>query len=137
MHELINNALPNGTPCIIATASRDGVPNVGFRGSMMVFDDESLAYWERGRRSSLEHILENPKVVVLFRHPGKRVAWKFRCIASVHDDGPIHKQVMARTVEPELARDPERKGVAVVLRVDQIVTLAGEVLQERVPNLRW
>jgi hypothetical protein len=37
--------------------------------------------------------------------------------------------MLARAVEPEMARDPERTGIAVVLRVEQVVTLAGEVLQ--------
>ena len=137
MRELIDNALESGTPCIFATASPDGVPNVGFRGSMMVLDDESLAYWDRGRLSSLEHVEGNPKVVALFRHPVKRVVWKLRCTASVYREGPIREQVMSRVGEPELARDPDRKGIAVILRVEQLVTLAGEVLQERVPNLRW
>ncbi len=137
MRDLINHALVNGTPCIVATASPDGVPNLGYRGSMMVFDDESLAYWERGRRSSLEHLEDNPKTVVLFRHPEQRIAWKFRCTASVHREGPIRDRVMAQVIELELNRDPDREGIAVVLRVEQIVSLAGEVLQERVPNFRW
>ena len=137
MHRLIDNALANRTPCILATASTDGVPNMGFRGSLMVLDDEHLAYWERGLRSSLEHVEENPKVVVMYRDPETRVAWKFRCLATVHADGPVREQVMGRVVQSELDRDPERKGVAVVLKVDQVITLAGEVLQERVPDLRW
>jgi hypothetical protein len=44
---------------------------------------------------------------------------------------------MAQVIELELNRDPDREGIAVVLRVEQIVSLAGEVLQERVPNFRW
>ena len=137
MHQLINNALVNRTPCILATASPDGVPNMGFRGSMMVFDNEHLAYWERGLLSSLEHVEENPKVVVMYRDPETRVAWKFRCVASVHADDPLREQIMERVVQPELDRDPDRKGVAVLLKVEQVVTLGGELLQERVPDLRW
>ena len=137
MRQLINNARANGTPCILATSSPDGVPNAGFRGSMMVFDDGSLAYRERGQLSALEHLEENPKVVVLFRDPGQQVGWKFRCTATVYRDGPIYQQVMVRLAESGMAQDPEVRGVAVVLQVDQVVTLMGEVLQERVPNLRW
>ena len=43
MRGLINNARSNGTPCILATASLDGMPNAGYRGTVMVFDDASLA----------------------------------------------------------------------------------------------
>ena len=53
MKDLINNALENGCPCVLATAAPDGEPDIGFKGSMMVFDDESLAYWERTKRQHL------------------------------------------------------------------------------------
>ena len=137
MGRFINNARANGTPCILASASPVGQPNAGFRGTMMVFDDESLAYRERSQLSPLDHIEENPKVVVLFYDSGQRVGWKFRCTASVHRDGSVYEQVMARLAESGLIQDPESTGVAVVLHVDQILTLFGELLQERVPGLRW
>ena len=137
MRRLINNARFNGTPCILATASTDGVPNAGYRGTIMVFDEGSLAYRERGQLSSLDHLVQNPKVVVLFRDPTLEVGWKFRCTVNVHREGPIRQQVMDRLIELGLIQDPEGTGVAVVLQVDQIVSLMGEMLQERVPNLRW
>ena len=137
MRRLINNARANGTPCILATASPDGAPNAGFRGSMTVLDDESLAYRERGRLSSLEHLESNPKVVVLFRDPGQGIGWKFRCAAAVYPDGPIYQRVMDQLVQSGLVGDQEIGGVAVVLRVDQIVSLSGEVLQQRTPGLSW
>ena len=34
-------------------------------------------------------------------------------------------------VQPELDRDPEHTGAAVVMRVDRILSAAGEVLQQR------
>jgi hypothetical protein len=37
-----------------------------------------------------------------------------------------------------LISDPEMVGAAiVVLRIDQVLTLFGEVLQEREPGMRW
>jgi hypothetical protein len=44
MRERLDNALTNRTPCILATASATGEPSLGYKGSMMVFDDEHLAY---------------------------------------------------------------------------------------------
>lgn len=38
---------------------------------------------------------------------------------------------MARCVAAELEKDPERKGAAVIIRVDRVTNLAGEVLQTR------
>jgi predicted pyridoxine 5'-phosphate oxidase superfamily flavin-nucleotide-binding protein len=131
MRELIDNALANKTPCILATASKSGQPNTSFRGSMMVFDDASLAYWDRGKRQSMHDMLENPKVCVMFRHPDRRIIWRFIGEATIHRDGTVREQVLARVVPPELERDPECQGVAVVIRVNKILSGAGEVLQER------
>lgn len=131
MRELIDNALANGNPCILASASAGGEPDIGYKGSVMVFDNESLAYWERTRRQHLKNILENPRVVVLFRDTKARVNWRFHGVATVHQDGATREQVMARTIKVELDKDPERKGCGVVIRVDRVTTLAGEVLQTR------
>jgi uncharacterized protein len=131
MREMIDNALANGSPCILATAAADGEPDIGYKGSMMVFDNESLAYWERTRRQHLKNVQDNPKVVVLFRDPKTRVNFRFHGVATVHQDGSIREQVMSRTVKDELDKDPERKGAAVVIRVNKVTNLAGQVLQSR------
>ena len=131
MRELIDNALDNGTPCIMATASSTVEPAVGLRGSMMVFNSDSLAYWERTKRAGLEHIQSNPKVVVMYRDPAARKAWKLHGEAQLYPDGPIRDQVMARVVQRELDRDPDNQGIAVVIKLDRIMTMAGEVLQQR------
>ncbi|MCL0043994.1 pyridoxamine 5'-phosphate oxidase family protein [Dehalococcoidia bacterium] len=135
MGKSINNALANGTPCILATASPKGEPSLGFRGSMMVYDGESLAYWERAKRAGLEHIEANPKVVVLYRDPITHLAWKFHGEATIYRDGLIRDHVMARVVQPELDRDPDRTGYAVIIRLNSVLTMGGDVVQQREPSL--
>lgn len=131
MKELVDNALANGCPCILASVSADGEPDIGYKGSMMVFDDGSLAYWERTKRQHMKNVKENPKVVVLFRDTKSKAAWRFHGKATLHEDGPIREQVMARTVKDELDKDPERKGAAVVISLDKITNMGGQVLQSR------
>jgi len=123
MRQLIDPALANGCPCILATAAPDGEPDIGYKGSMMVFDDESLAYWERTKRQHLKNAVANPKVVVLFRDGKTKVAWRFHGTATVHESGPVWEQVMEK--------DPERKGAAVVIKVDKVTNMGGQVLQSR------
>jgi predicted pyridoxine 5'-phosphate oxidase superfamily flavin-nucleotide-binding protein len=50
---------------IIATASKDGNPNVGPKGSMHVIDDETLAYAEGTGGKTLKNLQENPKIAVV------------------------------------------------------------------------
>ena len=131
MRNMIDPALANGSPCILASVSAEGEPDIGYKGSMMVFDNESLAYWERTRRQHLKNVKENPKVVVLFRDTKTRVNWRFHGTATLHEQGALRDQVMARTVKDEIDKDPERKGAAVIIRVDRVTNLAGQVLQSR------
>jgi general stress protein 26 len=131
MRNMVNPALANGCPCILATASADGEPDIGYKGSMMIFDDESLAYWERTKRQHLKNLTQNPKVVVLFRDAKSKAAFRFHGTATVLDDGPVREQVMARTVPAELEKDPERKGAAVVIKLDKVTNMGGQVLQSR------
>ena len=131
MKEMINPALANGCPCILATVSGEGEPDIGYKGSMMVFDKESLAYLERTKRVHLKNLKENQKVVVLFRDAKTKAAFRFHGTATVLDDGPVREQVMTRTVPAELEKDPERKGAAVVIKLDKVTNMGGQVLQSR------
>ena len=64
MKDSINTARTSGYPCIVSTASKDGVPNSGYIGTMMALDDSSLAFRDRGGGGSLVHLEENPKVII-------------------------------------------------------------------------
>ena len=141
MTRLINRARDDGYPCIVATASADGTPNAGYIGTVLAMNGDTLVYRDRTMREPLEHIEENPKVVVLFRNAaagdGAGVGWKFRCTASVVRDGEVYDDLTRRLADAGLITDPALGGAIVILRVDQALTLFGEVLQEREPGMRW
>lgn len=138
MKRLVNNAREDGFPCIVATASRDGTPNAGYIGTVLAVDDSTFVYRDRTRRQPLEHIEENPKVIVLFRNPDVDAGWKFRCTASVERQGERYYEMTQSLADSGLISDPEMVGAAiVVLHIDQVLTLFGEVLQEREPGMRW
>jgi len=87
MRESVNGARASGNPCIVATASPDGTPNAGFIGTVMAYDEVSLAYRDRSGRRPLDHIETDPKVVVLFRDSGRESVGSFaaprQCIETV------------------------------------------------------
>jgi general stress protein 26 len=131
MRDHIDNALANRKSCLLVTATATGYPGVGYRGSLLVYDDEHLAFWERTLGSGLEHIRENPHVVVIYRDPDSRIGWRFYGDAHVHDEGPIREQVWERAPKAETDRDPDKKGVAVLIRVDRIMNFGDTVIQGR------
>ena len=131
MKDLVDRNHADGWSCTVGTSDKDGQPQLSLKGSVMVFDSETLAYWERAKRSALENVVANPKVVVLYNNMKDRVRWRFYGVAEVHESDAIREEVMSRTVQDELDRDPDRLGVAVLVKVNKISELNGNVLQER------
>ncbi|MGH2584256.1 MAG: pyridoxamine 5'-phosphate oxidase family protein [Dehalococcoidia bacterium] len=130
MAEAVNSALAEGNVCLVGTASATGMPDIAFKGSVMVFDKDHLAFWERSKGQTLENVESNPQACVLYRSRERGVAWRFFGVAEVIAEGGLRQQVVERTVQAELDRDPERTGVAVLIRVDRIVA-GRNVLQQR------
>ena len=62
---LIRNAWDDGYPCLVATNGREG-PNITPKGSMIVFDDGHLAWWERSKRVALENLTLDPRVCIMY-----------------------------------------------------------------------
>ncbi len=102
---------------------KDGQPQLSLKGSVMVYESETLAYWERTKRTALENVSDNPKVTIVYNNMKDRKRWRFYGTAALHESGAIRDDVMSRTVQAELDRDPERTGVAVLVKVDRIVEL--------------
>lgn len=131
LRNLIDHALADHCPMFIATVSPDGEPQISMRGSVLVFDRETLAYWERGWRMSAANIESNSSIVLFYRNPERRINLRFYGAATMYRAGAIRDNVMSRTVPGELERDPERTGAAVLVRLYRINELSGTVLQER------
>ena len=130
MRDLIDRALAERVPCLLGTASKEGHPQISIKGSVLVYDDRTLAYWERAGRTAKSNVLENPHVVVLYRNPERRINWRFYGTATLHESGSVRDNVMRRVVDAELERDPDRGGAAVLVRVEQITDLAGNIVQD-------
>ena len=130
MKAAFETSLKDGAPVLFATASKSGMPDIAFKGSAMVFDGEHIAFWERSLGTTFANLKENPGVCVLYRNAQTRVAWKMFGQAEVLTDGPVRQQIMDRTIQFELDRDPDRKGAGILVRIDRVLQ-AGQVLMER------
>ena len=74
--DVLEHILLSGPPGLgkttFATVLPNGFAQVTPRGSTMVFDDEHLALWERGRGTTNENLKDGTKVTVFFRKPQLR-----------------------------------------------------------------
>jgi len=136
LHEHINTAFPANV-CLVASALPNGYAQVSPRGSTMVFDDEHLALWERGKGSTTANLKDGTKLTVFLRKPQLREAGilpkggvaRFYGTAKIHRSGPVYEEVWTRLVQPEKDRDPDKKGFAVLIEVERAEDLDGQPLR--------
>jgi len=136
LHQPIDTAFPANV-CLVATALPSGFAQVTPRGSTMVFDDEHIGLWERGTGSTAENMADGSKVTVYFRNPALRESGvlprggiaRFYGTAKIYRSGPQYEEVWRRLVKPEKDRDPDKKGYAVLIRIERAEDLAGEPLK--------
>lgn len=132
LQQHINSAFPSN-PCLVATVLPDGYAQVTPRGSVLVFDDEHLAIWERGKGTTNAQLKDGTKVTVYFRNPELRASGmlpkggiaRFYGTAKIHKSGPTYDAVWDKVVQPEKDRDPEKKGWAVVVKLERVEDLEG------------
>ncbi len=133
--EAINNALMDGIPCIVATVGDNNMPNLAYKGSVIAFDREHLAFWERSSGETLTALRRIPKVAVLYRNPATRLSWRIYGNATLHENGSLREEIMEMVPEIELERDPDRVGIAVFIRVDR-VRAGRQTIMQRGENLQ-
>ena len=135
LHEHINTAFPANV-CLVGTVQPNGFAQISPRGSTMVYDDEHLALWERGKGSTNAMLKDGAKVTVYLRKPQLREAGvlpkggiaRFYCTAQVVKSGAAYEEVWKRLVQPEKERDPDKKGFAVLIKVERAEDLDGQPL---------
>jgi hypothetical protein len=135
LHEHINTAFPANV-CLVGTVQPNGFAQISPRGSTMVYDDEHLALWERGKGSTNAQLKDGAKVTVYLRKPQLREAGmlpkggiaRFYGTAQVVKSGAAYEEVWKRLVAPEKERDPDKKGFAVLIKVERAEDLDSQPL---------
>lgn len=117
----INSSLADGLPILIAYVNGENQARLSFRGSAHVHSSDQLALWARNPEGGLlANIAANPKVTLLYRDPASRTMVFFYGRASVADDEATRNAVYDASPEPERNADPDKKGSAVIIDLDQV-----------------
>ena len=104
---------------IVATASKDGAPNVGPKGSMHVVDDETLAYSEGTTEKTLRNLEENTKVAVMLLDRPTSEGYQVKGTAELLTSGDLFERVARRQEE----RKRPRPKYVVKIRVEEIYSV--------------
>lgn len=135
LHEHINAAFPANV-ALIASVLPNGFPQVTARGSTQVYDDDHISLWERGKGSTTDNMKDGAKVLVFFRNGGLRETLlpkggiaRLYGTAKIHKSGPVYDKVWERLIKPEKDRDPDKKGWAVLIKIERAEDLSGDPLK--------
>ncbi len=133
--EPINTAFP-AKVVLVGTPMPDGFVQISPRGSILVYDDETIAFWSRGHGRTHDNMGEGDKVTVFYRDPDLRASGllphggivRFYGTVTIHKEGPVREAVWERMIEPERERDPDKEGYAVLVAVERAEDLLHDPL---------
>jgi hypothetical protein len=130
--KLINNAWDDGYPCMLATSGTDG-PNISPKGSMLVYDDQHLAYWERSKKKALENLGHDRRVIVMyanFKAQRDKVLesgfLRFWGTAELHESGAVHDAIFAKLLKREQEHVGADTGIGVLIRIERAADVRGQ-----------
>ena len=128
----LESALADGTPCLLGTVSPDGLPEISPKGSIVVYDGDNLAFWERSLRGAARNIAANSRVVVYYRNPAQAehlprgAAIRLYGTASVVTDDAVRDQIYDSIPEGERNADADKTGHGVMVSIDRVTNLRGD-----------
>jgi len=80
----------------VATADKDGVVNVGPKGSTIIVDDDTLAYAESAGDKTLRNLQENPHISMLVFDLEKRAGYQFKGNTELIGAGSLFDEITER-----------------------------------------
>lgn len=88
----------------VATASKDGIPNVSIKGSLRILDDEHLIFADLFSLKTRKNLKENPNVAIMVYDGDSRRGYAFKGSTEQIDSGPLYDQTVEaiRKLMPQL-----------------------------------
>ena len=132
--DLIKSAWDDGYPCIVATGGPDG-PNISVKGSMVVYDDNHLAYWERSKKQALANLAQDKRVCVMYANfKAQRDGildsgfLRFYGTAALHESGPVHQKIFELLLPREQTHVGADTGIGVLVKIERAGDVRGKPL---------
>ncbi|SHF15444.1 hypothetical protein SAMN02745218_01573 [Desulfofundulus australicus DSM 11792] len=106
--------------CFVVTADKTGQPSAAPKGSMLVLDEQTLAYGELVGKKTYQNLLENPRVAVVVTDRQALKGYRFTGRAELLTEGPLYDCFAERFAQMGLPRPK----AAVRITVEEIYDLS-------------
>jgi uncharacterized protein len=78
----------------IATAAKDGTPNVSIKGSLRLLDEGHLLFADIFSLKTRKNLLENPRVAIMVYEEATRRGYMFQGTAELSASGSLYDQTV-------------------------------------------
>ncbi|HEX5211097.1 MAG TPA: hypothetical protein VFW22_05130 [Pseudolabrys sp.] len=134
LQTLIRNAWDDGYPLLVATSGPLG-PNIAPKGSMIAYDDMTLAWWERSKKGVLENLGHDARVCIMYasfkaQRDGVLESGFIRFFGKVEliEQGPVRDKVFSMLVPREQTHAGADTGIAALVRIEKALDARGKVI---------
>lgn len=117
----------------IADQCLDGVGERPPKGSMIVFDDTHLAWWERSKCAVLENLSHDKRVCVMYanfkaQRDGVLDSGFLRFFGSVelHESGSVREAIFAKLLPREQTHAGAEAGIGVLIKIEKAIDVRGK-----------
>jgi len=118
---LVNSALANNTPMVVAYTDAHGAPNLSMRGSTQAYSDTQLSMWVRHANGGMANALRNnPRMTLMYRDPPARATLTFEGRAHFESDPEVRDRVFELMPEVEQKHDLNRVGAALIIDLERV-----------------
>ncbi|MCK5430573.1 MAG: pyridoxamine 5'-phosphate oxidase family protein [Anaerolineales bacterium] len=104
----------------IATASADGMPNIGAKGSTQVLDDEHIVFYELTGGRTWENLQVNPRVAIAVADRSTIKGYRLTGKAELVTEGELYDGAKKMA---EMLKIPVPPKAAVKIKIDEIYDL--------------
>jgi hypothetical protein len=131
---LIRNAWDDGCPCLVATVGPLG-PNITPKGSMIVYDDAHLAWWERSKKGAYDNLAHDARVCIMYANMKAQRDkvmdsgfLRFYGKVELIESGPVHAKIFSMLLPREQTHVGADTGLAAVVRIENAIDARGKDL---------
>lgn len=126
LKRMVDNALVERRPMLVAYCDPQGQPVLSFRGSVQAWSDDQLAMWIRSPvRAFIQAIRHNPRLALVYRNEETKATYNFQGRARVSELESDRRRVFDASPEAERGHDFAMLGVVVLVDLDRVEGYAG------------
>ena len=129
LHEPLNTAFPANV-VTVGSVQPDGFAQISPRGSVLIYDDETIAFWDRGHGLTHDQLAIGTKLTFFYRNGKLRnilplggIVRLYGAVTLIDADGDVREDIWNRMIEEERNRDPDKKGSGVLVAIERVEAL--------------